>query len=564
MIRLIAQPCAKELIMLPSLTPFRPLMLAGLLSTSAIAMAAPPSFDVARVSADIKTLSSDEYEGRGPATRAEVKTIDYIAAQMKAAGLKPAGSKGSWFQDVPLRMSNITGAPALSMTIDGAAQPLTQGSEIAVRAAETGQSSVNFADLPLVFVGYGVKAPERGWDDFKGVDLKGKIMVVLVNDPDFEGGEGDFGGKLMTYYGRWTYKYEEAARRGAAGVLVVHESEPASYGWATVKNSNTNTMFDIVRADPKAAHTQMEGWIQRDLAAKLLAASGVDFDAAKAAARKKDFQPIPLKATMSASYAVKSDIITSHNVAGLVPGSTYPDETVIYSAHWDHLGIGAPDAKGDTIYNGAKDNASGTAALLELARAYAKGPKPERSVLFLAVTAEEKGLLGSEYYADNPLRPLATTAGVVNMDGPFGFEKTTNFSISGAAKLDLLTTLTEEGEKLGRHYTPDARPEAGSFYRSDHFPMAKRGVPAISFNPGRELVNGGAERGKIFQDAYTKDRYHQPADEYDANGDTSSWVGDLTLLYNVGRRVADSHDWPNWSADSEFRATRDATAPQRK
>lgn len=550
--------------MLPSLSFVRPLMLAGLLSTSAIALAAPPSFDVARVSADIKTLASDAFDGRGPATRAEVKTIDYISAQMKAAGLKPAGPKGSWFQDVPLRMSNITGTPTLSMNIGGSAETLTQGGEIAVRAAETGQSSVKFADLPLVFVGYGVKAPERGWDDFKGVDLKGKIMVVLVNDPDFEGGEGDFGGKLMTYYGRWTYKYEEAARQGAAGVLVVHESEPASYGWATVKNSNTNTMFDIVRADPKAAHTQMEGWVQKDLAAKLLAASGVDFEAAKAAARKKDFKPIPLKATMSADYAVKSEIITSHNVAGLVQGSKYPDETVIYSAHWDHLGIGAPDAKGDTIYNGAKDNASGTAALLELARAYAKGPKPERTVLFLAVTAEEKGLLGSEYYADNPLRPLATTAGVVNMDGPFGMEKTTNFSISGAAKLDLLTTLTQEGEKLGRHYTPDARPEAGSFYRSDHFPMAKRGVPAISFNPGRELVNGGAERGKLLQDAYTKDRYHQPADEYDANWDTSSWVGDLTLLYNVGRRVADSHDWPNWSADSEFRATRDATAAARK
>jgi len=550
--------------MLPSLSFVRPLMLAGLLSTSAIALAAPPSFDVARISADIKTLASDAFEGRGPATRAEVKTIDYISAQMKAAGLKPAGAKGSWFQDVPLRMSNITGTPTLSMTIGGASQPLAQGSEIAVRAAETGQSSVKFANLPLVFVGYGVKAPERGWDDFKGVDLKGKIMVVLVNDPDFEGGEGDFGGKLMTYYGRWTYKYEEAARQGAAGVLVVHESDPASYGWATVKNSNTNTMFDIVRADPKAAHTQMEGWVQKDLAAKLLAASGVDFEAAKAAARKKDFKPIPLKATISADYAVKSEIITSHNVAGLVQGSKYPDETVIYSAHWDHLGIGAADAKGDTIYNGAKDNASGTAALLELARAYAKGPKPERTVLFLAVTAEEKGLLGSEYYADNPLRPLATTAGVVNMDGPFGIEKTSNFSISGAAKLDLLTTLTQEGEKLGRHYTPDARPEAGSFYRSDHFPMAKRGVPAISFNPGRELVNGGAERGKLLQDAYTKDRYHQPADEYDANWDTSSWVGDLTLLYNVGRRVADSHNWPNWSADSEFRATRDATTAQRK
>ncbi|TCU54434.1 Zn-dependent M28 family amino/carboxypeptidase [Novosphingobium sp. PhB57] len=551
----------------------RALALGGFLSASAmasVALAAPaaPAFDVARISNDIKTLSSDAFEGRGPATPAEKKTIDYIAAQMKAAGLQPAGQKGTWFQDVPLRKSEIVGAPSLAMTIGGAATPLSQGQQIAVRAAETGQSSVAIKDLPLVFVGYGVKAPERGWDDFKGVDLKGKIMVVLVNDPDFEGGGAadggaDFGGKLMTYYGRWTYKYEEAARQGAAGVLVIHESEPASYGWATVKNSNTNTMFDIVRADPKAAHTQMEGWIQKDLAVQLFKASGLDFEAAKAAARKTDFKAMPLKATMSADYAVKSEIITSHNVAGLVRGSKYPDETVIYSAHWDHLGVGLPDAKGDRIYNGARDNASGTAALLELARTFAKS-KPERSVLFLAVTAEEKGLLGSEYYADNPLRPLATTAGVINMDGPLSIEKTTNFSISGAAKLDLLTMLTEEGQKLGRHYTPDARPEAGSFYRSDHFPMAKRGVPAISFSPGRELVNGGDARGKELSDIYTRDKYHQPADEYDPNWNTSGWNSDMTLLYSVGNRLANGRDWPNWSQDSEFRAARDATSASRK
>ena len=456
-------------------------------------------------------------------------------------------------------VSNVSG----QLKLGDWSQPLTQGQEVTL-TTRLPSNGVDLKDAPLVFVGYGISAPERQWNDFK-TDVRGKVIVVLVNDADFEDPSlNTFGGKAMTYYGRWTYKYEEAARQGAAGVLVVHESEPASYGWATVKNSNTNTMFDIVRADPKSAHTQMEGWIQKDLAAKLLAASGVDFEAAKAAARKKDFKPITLKATMSADYAVKSEIITSHNVAGILPGSKYPDETVIYSAHWDHLGIGAPDAKGDTIYNGARDNASGTAALLELARAYAKGPKPERSVLFLAVTAEEKGLLGSEYYADNPLRPLATTAGVINMDGPFAAEKTVNFSISGAAKLDLLTLLTQEGEKLGRHYTPDARPEAGSFYRSDHFPMAKRGVPAISFNPGRELVNGGAARGKELGDIYTRDRYHQPADQYDDSWNTSSWEGDMTLLYNVGRRVADGHDWPNWSSDSEFRAARDASQAQRK
>jgi Zn-dependent M28 family amino/carboxypeptidase len=428
----------------------------------------------------------------------------------------------------------------------------------------TGQTTVSIKDAPLVFVGYGVKAPERQWDDFKGVDLRGKIMVVLVNDPDFEGGEGRFGGKLMTYYGRWTYKFEEAARQGAAGILIVHESAPASYGWATVKNSNTNTMFDIVRKDPKASHTQLEGWIQRDLAVDLFKRSGLDFEAAKAAAKRADFKPAPLKATFSASYTVKPEVITSHNVAGIVPGKGHAAETVIYSAHWDHLGVGEPDAKGDRIYNGALDNASGVAALLELARAYGKGPQPDRSVLFLAVTAEEKGLLGSEYYAANPLRPLATTAAVINMDGPFGAEKTKDFSISGAAKLDLLTMLTEEAAKQQRRYTPDARPEAGSFYRSDHFPFAKRGVPAVSYDAGQDLVNGGEARGKELQDAYTRDKYHQPADQFDPQWDTGSVQGDMTILYDVGRRLADGRDWPNWAADSEFRGLRDASAGERK
>ena len=540
------------------------LVLAALFGNLAPALAAPPAFDVARISGDIKILASDEFEGRGPATRAEKKTIDYVAKQMAAAGLDSAGSKGGWLQDVQLRQSDIVGPMSLAMTIGGTSTPLVQGSDIAVRAAATGQTSVNFVDLPLVFVGYGVKAPERDWDDFKGADLRNKIMVVLVNDPDFEGGEGAFDGKSMTYYGRWTYKYEEAARQGAAGVLVIHEYAPASYGWPTVKNSNTNTILDIVRADPCAAHTPMEGWIQKDLAVKLLATSGIDLDAAKAAARRKDFRPVPLAATMSVSYAVKSEIITSHNVAGIVRGSKYPEETVIYSAHWDHLGIGAPDASGDTIFNGARDNASGVAALLELARSYGKGARPERSVLFLALTAEETGLLGSEYYADNPLRPLATTAAVINIDEPFGLGKATDFSILGTAKLDLLTTLTEEGGKLGRHYTPDANPEAGLFYRSDHFSMAKRGVPAISYMPGRDLMNGGIARGVALREAHVRDRYHQPADEYDVNWDTGSWADDMTLLYNVGKRLADGKVWPNWSTDSEFRAVRDASAADRK
>jgi Zn-dependent M28 family amino/carboxypeptidase len=537
---------------------------ASALLLSGTAVAAGPSFDVQRISRDIQTLSSDAFEGRGPATRAETRTIDYIAAQMKAAGLQPAGDNGTWFQNVPLLKADIVGAPVVTLNAGGASTPLTQGDQIAVRAALTGQRQVTINGAPLVFVGYGVKAPERKWDDFKGVDLRGKIMVVLVNDPDFEGGEGYFGGKLMTYYGRWTYKYEEAARQGAAGVLIVHEREPAAYGWATVKNSNTNTMFDIVRKSPTTSHAAMEGWIQRDLAVSLFKASGLDFEAAKAAARRADFRPMPLGATLSATYAVKPEVITSHNVAGLLPGTKHSAETVIYSAHWDHLGIGAPDARGDRIYNGALDNASGVAALLELARAQAATGRADRSVLFLAVTAEEKGLLGSEYYAATPLRPLASTAGVINMDGPFGREKTRDFSISGIAKLDLLTMLTADAAALGRRYTPEARPEAGSFYRSDHFSFAKRGVPAVSFNPGQDLVNGGAARGKELADAYTRDRYHQPADEFDPGWNTSSVPGDMLLLYTVGRQLADGRMWPNWSADSEFRRVRDATAASRR
>jgi Zn-dependent M28 family amino/carboxypeptidase len=395
------------------------------------------------------------------------------------------------------------------------------------------------------------------------VDLKGKIMVVLVNDPDFEGGEGDFGGKTMTYYGRWTYKYEEAARQGALGTLIIHEYAPASYGWPTVKNSNTNTMFDIVRADPRAAHAPLEAWIQRDLAVDLFKASGLDFDAMKAAARKRDFRPVPLKASLSAAYRVEPQVITSYNVIGRLPGRAHPQESVIYSGHWDHLGIGAPDARGDRIYNGARDNASGIAMLLELARAYARAPRTDRSVLFMAVTAEEKGLLGSEYYASNPVYPPGRTAGVFNLDSTIGQGAARDFTISGVAKLGLLDLLVAQGKALGRSYAPDPRTEAGGFYRSDHFPFAKKGVPAISFGTGRDLVNGGVARGQTLADEYTKERYHQPADEWSADWDMSGVVPDLDLLYRTGRGLADSRDWPNWSEDSEFRAERDRSAAQR-
>ncbi|MEO8459160.1 MAG: M28 family metallopeptidase [Dokdonella sp.] len=541
------------------------------LSVSSAALAAEaPKFDPNRLSDEVQTLSSDAFEGRGPATPGEKKTVAYVIAQMKAAGLQPGGEKGKdgkrgWTQPVPLLRSEIVGTPKLIVTVDGKQQSLTQGSEIAVRAAMDGSKSVAIENAPMVFVGYAVKAPERNWDDFKDIDLHGKIAVSLVNDPDFETGKGDFGGKAMTYYGRWTYKYEELARQGALGLLIVHETDPAAYGWATVKNSNTNTMFDIVRDQPASVHTQVEGWIQRDFAVDLFKRAGLDFDALKKQAQTRDFKPVVLKdEAFSASFAVDAEVITSKNVVGRVIGSKRPNETVIYSAHWDHLGIGQPDAKGDKIYNGAVDNGTGTAALIELGRAFAHAPKPERSVVFLNVTAEEKGLLGSEYYSANPLYPLAMTVADINMDAlsPRGVAR--NFTTSGSAKSDLLDKLIADGKAAGLSYTSDPHPEAGHFFRSDHFPFAKRGVPSVSFGSGNDWVDGGIEAGEAAKKAYTKNNYHQPSDEWQSSWTFAGMSHDLEILYQIGADLANSDDWPNWSPDSEFRATRDTTAVERK
>lgn len=539
------------------------------LSVSSALMAATPKFDGARISADVKELASDAYEGRSPATTGEEKTIAFLSKQFAAAGLQPGGDlkdgKRLWTQAVPLRKGDIVGAPSLALTSQGKPQSLTQGKEIAVRAAMNGASEVDIQNAPLVFLGYGVNAPERNWNDFKDVDLKGKIAVVLINDPDFETGEGSFDGKGMTYYGRWTYKYEEGARQGALGVLIVHETAPASYGWATVAGSNTNTMFDVVRDNPAEAHPLLEGWIQRDLAVDLFKRAGQDFEALKKKAQRPDFTPVELKGeTLSAKYAVKTEVITSHNVAARLEGSKHPDETVVYSAHWDHIGVGKPDANGDTIFNGALDNASGTASLVELARGFAKGPRPERSVLFLAVTAEEKGLLGSEYYATHPLYPLAKTVAVINMDGMAPFGPSRDFGIYGSAKLELLDQLKDVAKGWDIRYTPDPKPEAGLFFRSDHFPFAKRGVPAVSYSAGQDWVDGGIEAGKKASDDYTAKRYHQQGDEWQPDWKFAGAARDLEVLYTLGNQLANSRAWPNWSDDSQFRATRDASATDRK
>ena len=472
----------------------------------------------------------------------------------------------AWTQDVPLAQAEAAGPMSVRIETGETSRSLQQGDDVAIRATHLPTERVMVNRAPLVFVGFGVSAPERKWDDFKGVDLRGKIGLVLINDPDFEADlRGRFDGKAMTYYGRWTYKFEEAARRGALGMLVVHETAPASYGWATVKNSNTIAMVDIVRPDPAAVHPAVEGWIQRDVTVELFKSAGLDFEAEKKKAQRDDFKPVTLaNVSFSLEYSVKQSRVVSKNVVGRLEGRTRPNETVIYTAHWDHLGVGAPDQRGDRIYNGARDNALGIASLLEIARLWAAAPRTERTVVFLALTAEEKGLLGSEYYAQQPLYPLETTAAVYNMDGGSTWGRSNDVAIAGEGKISLQRDLARAARLKGREFSPDPRPEAGSFFRSDHFPFAKVGVPAISFRNGEDLEKGGVVAGKAATDAYTEQRYHQPADEWSPAWDLSGAAEDTELLYTIGRELANSRRWPEWEQGSEFKAVRDRTAGARR
>ena len=533
------------------------------------AFAADVKIDPALLSDHIRVLSSDAFEGRGPATPGEVKSVAYITRQFKAAGLQPGGDKTkggrAWTQNVPLAQFDIKGPVKFDVRTGGKTEAWKQGVEIAIRAPQTGATHIDVKDAPVVFVGYGVKAPERKWDDFKSVDLHGKIALVLVNDPDYETGVGDFGGKAMTYYGRWTYKYEEAARQGAIGFMVIHETGPAAYGWNTVKNSNTNSVFDIIRKDPAKVHAPIEAWIQRDSTVALFKSAGLDFEAMKKQAQTREFKPVTLSGvSVSTAFAVDAKHVVSHNVVGVLPGTKHPNERVIFTAHWDHLGVGLPDAKGDRIYNGAVDNASGVSGLIELGRAFAHAPRTDRTTQFMAVTAEEKGLLGSEYYATSPLYPLATTVANINMDGAAVNGPARDISVSGDAGLTLQDDLIKVGRQHGRYFTPDARPEAGGFFRSDHFSFAKQGLPAISFHGGQDLVKGGVAAGKAAGEAYVRDRYHQPADEFDPNWDLTGMVQDLAIVYDLGRDLADSREWPEWKQGSEFKAARDKTASARR
>lgn len=541
-------------------------MLLSLCAVPALATDVPGGgISADNLSRHVRVLASDAFEGRAPATPGEDKTIAYVVDALKQAGVQPGGEEGGWTQAVPLVRAQVEGAVTASLRIGGETQVLANGEDVVLQSLSP-VDRIALTDAPLVFVGYGIDAPERGWDDFKDADLAGKVAVVLVNDPDFEtDAPGAFDGRAVTYYGRWTYKYEELARQGAAGVLIVHETAPAAYGWATVRASGLSAVFDIPRPDAAKYHTRLRGWMQRDLAVSLFKRAGLDFDVEKRRAQTKAFTPVALgDATLSAAFAVKRDQVVTRNVIGRLEGAGRSDETVIYSAHWDAFGVGEPDAAGDGIRHGAVDNATGVAAVIELARVFAAGPRPQRTLLFMALTAEEKGLQGATFYAANPLAPLAKTAAVLNIemlspDGP-----TRDIASWGNGRVSLEGDLKRVAEAHGRTYSPDPNLEAGFFYRADHFAFARAGVPAITVGAGLDRVDGGVASGKALRDAYFAKCYHQPCDAWTSTWNAQGQAQDVEILYVLGREIADGNTWPRWLDGSEFSAARERSGAERE
>lgn len=504
-----------------------------------------------------RELSSDKFDGRMPGTEGEELTVALLTERFEAAGLEP-GNNGSWVQDVPL--VEITGKNFAPLTITNGETDMVFdfGSEwVGVTYREDAQTQL--ASSELVFVGYGINAPERGWNDYDGVDVTGKTVVILVNDPDWQtpGLEGTFNGRAMTYYGRWTYKYEEAARQGAAGALIIHDTEPASYGWNVVESSWSGPQAYAQRGENAPPLTTMNGWVQKEVAREILSAAGQDLDALSEAAKSEDFAPVELGFLASTSFANDIRTFASKNVIGVLPGATRPDEYVIHTAHWDHLGRCTPAPDGDDICNGAVDNATGTAALVALAEAHSKAGAPDRSLVFLAVTAEESGLLGAHYYAENPVFPLAQTVGGINMDAFLIAGPSKDVTVVGPGKSQLDQFLEAALVADGRVSTPNPNPEAGYYYRSDHFAFAKRGVPMLYVDGGEDLVEGGREAGAALQQDYRDNRYHGPKDEFNEEWDWSGVMADLQLFYRLGRMMAISTSWPNWNEGDEFKATRD-------
>ena len=494
----------------------------------------------------LKVLSSDEFEGRLPTTEGEKKTIEYLVSEFTKAGLKP-GNGDSFLQKVALM--EITADPDMTMTIG---DNNFAYKEQMVASSKREQSSVSLEDSELVFVGYGVNAPEYDWNDYEGLDVEGKTVVMLINDPGFENPEsGKFQGTTMTYYGRWSYKYEEASRQGAAGAIIVHETAPASYGWSVVANSWSGPQYGLVSADKGASRVAVEGWLTLDAAKKVFADAGLDFDQEKANAMQGPYnKAMDIKASVTVNNTFKKS--ESNNVIATLPGAEFPDEHIIYTAHWDHLGKDE-SKEGDQIYNGAHDNATGTAAILAMAKAYSElTPAPKRSVSFLVVTAEEQGLLGSKYYASNPVIPIENTVANINMDAMNVLGKTKNVAVVGMGKSEMEDYLEAAAAKQGRTLTQEDRPEAGYYYRSDHFSFAKQGVPALYAEGGNEPADEETAKYRKRMNVIVTGCYHQVCDQYRYDWDLSGIVQDTQMLFDVGVGVANAEAWPKWNEASEF------------
>jgi Zn-dependent M28 family amino/carboxypeptidase len=545
----------------------------GPVPTAKIPLASMPKIDSAPLLERIRSLASDEFEGRAPGTPGEERTVQYLTAEFQKLGLKPGNTDGTYIQKVPL--VGITGAQAKPLVVigesrTGKARATFKWRDEVVAWTKHVADGASIESSDLVFVGYGVVAPEYNWDDFKGVDLKGKTMVLLVNDPQVPDPADPskldartFNGTAMTYYGRWTYKFEEAARRGAAGALIVHETGPAGYPFAVVQG-NLSEKFDLVTPDKNMGRANIEGWLSLDAAKRLLKMAGQDFDALKKQATTREFKPVALG--LKASLAVRNTMrtIESRNVLAKLEGSDpqLKDEYVVYTAHWDHFGIGVP-VTGDKIYNGALDNASGVASMLEMARALTQvKPTPKRSILFVAVTAEEQGLLGSQYYAVTPVYPLAKTLANINVDGINQWGRTKDITVIGLGASDLDDYLRDAAAEQSRTLRPDPEAEKGFYYRSDHFNFAKQGVPALYTHDGVEYIGKPAEYAKQKRDEYTEHDYHKPSDQIKPDWDLAGAVEDAELMVAVGYRVANADKFPEWKPGNEFRAKREGMVKQ--
>jgi Zn-dependent M28 family amino/carboxypeptidase len=504
----------------------------------------------------ILVLASDSFEGRKPFTPGETKTVQYMETAFRSLGLAP-GNGNSYLQEVPMVKISLSADSVMKFSSPKGNFTLQKLKDYVISTQNT-DSLITLDKDELIFAGYGVVAPEYHWNDYAGINVKGKVVIVMVNDPGFGTADSSlFKGREMTYYGRWTYKFEEASRQGAKACLIIHNTEAAAYPFSVVQNSWGSSNLFLDTRGKSEFHTALQGWISADATKKILAAAGKD-SSLLVSANKRGFKAISLKETVSTKVRVQATYNVSQNVIAKIAGTKRPDEYIIYTAHWDHLGIGAPDAKGDSIYNGALDNASGSAALLEMARAFQNlAEKPERTVIFLSVTGEEQGLLGSEFYARHPIYPLKTTVANLNMDVVNPHEKTKDVVVTGMGQNELEDYVADAVKIQGRYITPESHPEGGHYFRSDHFSFAKVGVPALDLSSGTDVEGKGKEYGLSLKQDYTSHHYHTPSDEYDSSWTFAGGMEDMDLLFIIGKRLAFETSWPKWKAGSEFRLIRE-------